>query len=90
MDLFRKGAFKGKTVFVAGGSTGINLGIAERFGEMGANVAVISRNEERIAVAAERVKAAACSGPQHANTSSDAVIVRKVLRADILGSSWVA
>ena len=57
MDLFRKGAFKGKTVFVAGGSTGINLGIAERFGEMGANVAVISRNEERIAVAAERVKA---------------------------------
>jgi dihydroxy-acid dehydratase len=28
MDLFRKGAFKGKTVFVAGGSTGINLGIA--------------------------------------------------------------
>lgn len=57
MDLFRKGAFKGKTVFVAGGSTGINLGIAERFGEKGANVAVISRNEERIAVAAERVKA---------------------------------
>lgn len=28
MDLFGRGAFK--TVFVAGGSSGINLGIAER------------------------------------------------------------
>jgi NAD(P)-dependent dehydrogenase (short-subunit alcohol dehydrogenase family) len=57
MDLFREGAFKGRTVFVAGGSSGINLGIAQRFGEMGANVALISRSEERVQAAAETVRA---------------------------------
>ncbi len=31
MDLFQPDAFAGKTVFVAGGSSGINLGIAHRF-----------------------------------------------------------
>ena len=57
MDMFCADAFKGRTVFVAGGSSGINLGIAHRFGEMGANVALISRSEERVAAAAEEVKA---------------------------------
>lgn len=57
MDLFREGAFRDRTVFVAGGSSGINLGIAHRFGEMGANVALISRNEDRILAAAQQVRA---------------------------------
>jgi NAD(P)-dependent dehydrogenase (short-subunit alcohol dehydrogenase family) len=52
MELFRPDAFAGKTVFVAGGSSGINLGIAARFAEMGAKVALISRSEDRIAAAA--------------------------------------
>ena len=43
------------TVFVAGGSSGINLGIAERFAQLGANVALISRSEDRISAAAEGI-----------------------------------
>ena len=39
--------FSGKTVFVAGGTSGINLGIAEAFARAGARVAVMSRNPER-------------------------------------------
>ena len=64
MDIFREDAYRGRTVFVAGGSSGINLGIARRFGEMGANVALISRSEERIASAAAQVRetGAACIG----------------------------
>jgi NAD(P)-dependent dehydrogenase (short-subunit alcohol dehydrogenase family) len=64
MDIFREDAYRGRTVFVAGGSSGINLGIARRFGEMGANVALISRSEERIAAAAAHVRetGAACIG----------------------------
>lgn len=55
-DLFRPDAFTGKTIFVAGGSSGINLGIAHRFAEMGARVSLISRSEDRIAIAAQGIR----------------------------------
>ena len=35
-------------VFVAGGTSGINLGIAQAFSRAGARVAVFSRNPERV------------------------------------------
>lgn len=41
--------FSGRSVFVAGGSSGINLGIAHAFAAAGANVAIASRNAERVA-----------------------------------------
>lgn len=40
--------FTGKTVFVFGGTSGINLGIAEAFAEHGARVAVASRSQDKI------------------------------------------
>ena len=55
MDIFRAGYFDGKTVFVAGGSSGINLGIAQRFAEFGARVGLISRSEERVSAAAKTI-----------------------------------
>lgn len=45
----------GKTLFVAGGSSGINLGIARCFAAEGANVALISRSPEKIAAAAAEI-----------------------------------
>ncbi|WP_374575104.1 SDR family oxidoreductase [Phenylobacterium sp.] len=45
----------GKTAFVAGGSSGINLGIAKRFAAAGAKVALISRSPEKIEAAAKEV-----------------------------------
>ena len=36
--------YRGVTVFVAGGTTGINLGIAEGFAAAGARVAVMLRH----------------------------------------------
>lgn len=45
--------FTDTTVFVAGGTSGINLGIADGFAEAGARVAVMSRSAERVK-AAER------------------------------------
>jgi len=47
----------GKTLFVAGGSSGINLGIARKFALEGANVALISRSPEKIEAAAKEVTA---------------------------------
>ena len=57
-QLFRDDAFAGLTVFVAGGSTGINLGIAQRFAAMGARLALVSRDEARVNAAAETITVA--------------------------------
>lgn len=46
-------AFAGKVVFVSGGSSGINLSIAQAFARAGAKVAVISRSAEKVAAAAK-------------------------------------
>ncbi len=43
--------FTGRHVFVAGGSSGINLGIARAFARQGARVSIASRSGERIAAA---------------------------------------
>lgn len=40
--------FKGRAVFVAGGSSGINLGIADAFAARGARVAIMSRSQDRV------------------------------------------
>jgi len=44
-------AYSGKVVFVAGGTSGINLGIADAFATAGARVAVLSRKPENVASA---------------------------------------
>jgi len=40
--------FDGQAVFVAGGTSGINLAIADAFAAHGANLAVMSRSQERV------------------------------------------
>jgi len=56
--------YKGSTVFVAGGTSGINLGIARGFARAGAAVAVMSRSAEKVdaAVAALRADGSDASG----------------------------
>ena len=49
-------SFKDKSVFVAGGSSGINLGIATAFAQAGARVAIASRSPERVAGALESLR----------------------------------
>ncbi|MGE8319212.1 MAG: SDR family oxidoreductase [Comamonas sp.] len=49
--------FAGRHVFVAGGSSGINLGIAQAFARAGANVVVLSRSPEKVQQAAEGLQA---------------------------------
>lgn len=52
MSPFKDGILADKVAFVAGGTSGINLGIATRFAELGARVAVLGRNPEKAAAAA--------------------------------------
>jgi NAD(P)-dependent dehydrogenase (short-subunit alcohol dehydrogenase family) len=58
----------GRTVFVAGGSSGINLGIARRFARSGAKVAILSRSADKVAAAVADIIAA---GGQALGTPAD-------------------
>lgn len=48
--------FQDKVVFVAGGTSGINLGIAHAFAKAGAKLSVISRSQDKVNVAVEELK----------------------------------
>jgi NAD(P)-dependent dehydrogenase (short-subunit alcohol dehydrogenase family) len=54
---FRDRLFVGKTGYVAGGTSGINLGIALRLASLGAKVAVVGRNLEKATAAAKEIGA---------------------------------
>ncbi len=48
--------FNGKTVFVAGGTTGINYGIAQGFARWGAKIVVASRRQVKVDAAVEGLR----------------------------------
>ena len=53
---FPNDSFRGRTVFVTGGGSGINLGIARNFAALGANIAICGRSQEKLDVAAEELR----------------------------------
>lgn len=57
-DVFRQDLLAGKVAFVAGGSSGINLGIAQRLAGLGASVTIISRSEDKVQSAVAGIRAA--------------------------------
>lgn len=77
--LFRPGVYEGRSVFVAGGSSGINLAIARRFAEFGAKLALISRSEERVALAVAEILAAGGQSVGFAADVRDYAAVEKAM-----------
>jgi NAD(P)-dependent dehydrogenase (short-subunit alcohol dehydrogenase family) len=53
---FAPDAYKGKTVFVTGGGSGINLGIARNFAALGADIAICGRQQEKLDIAAAELR----------------------------------
>ena len=56
-DVFARGLFKGKTVFITGGGSGINLGIAKTFAALGANIGMCGRTQEKLDSAKKELEA---------------------------------
>lgn len=56
MSTFRDGLLAGKTAFVAGASSGINLQIATRLAQAGAAVTILSRSPDKIEAAAQGIR----------------------------------
>jgi len=71
LSFFPAGLYKGKTVFVTGGGSGINLGIAKGFAALGANVAICGRTQAKLDGAAKELEALG------ARVSAKAADVRK-------------
>lgn len=47
-DCFKAGVLAGRTAFVTGGGSGVNLGIGTALAELGANVAICGRTQEKL------------------------------------------
>lgn len=56
-DIFRLDLFKGQNAFIAGGSSGINLGIAKAIAACGARIVLLGRDSDKAAVAAGEIQA---------------------------------
>ena len=56
-DYLPKNLFAGKTVFVTGGGSGINLGVARNFAALGAKVAICGRTQEKLDAARPELEA---------------------------------
>ena len=81
METFRPGLLTGKTAFVAGGSSGINLGIAHGLAAAGAKVAIISRKPEKVEAAVAELEAAGREAMGSAADVRDYAAVEASLKA---------
>lgn len=74
--------FSSKRVFVFGGTSGINLGIACCFASAGADVAVASRSQEKVDAAVETLKSLGSAATGYALDVRDFDAVQAALSTD--------
>lgn len=73
--------FSGKNVFVSGGTSGINLGIAHAFVRAGARLTVISRKQDKVDAAVAELRARGGEAVGFAADVRDYARVEEVLKA---------
>jgi NAD(P)-dependent dehydrogenase (short-subunit alcohol dehydrogenase family) len=76
--------FRDKLVYITGGSSGIGLAIARQLAALGASLVLIARDGEKLARAADEVRAAAATEKQKVVTVSQDVSEEDGLRKTLL------
>lgn len=56
VEFLPKDLFDGKVIFITGGGSGINLGIARAFASLGADLAICGRSADRLKSAAAQLE----------------------------------
>jgi NAD(P)-dependent dehydrogenase (short-subunit alcohol dehydrogenase family) len=69
----------GRNAVVVGASSGINLGVAHRLGSLGAQIAIVSRSSERIAAAADALRADGLDVTHHAGDVREATAMQSIM-----------
>ena len=69
----------GRNAVVVGASSGINLGVAHRLGSLGAQIAIVSRSLERIAAAADTLRADGLDVTHHAGDVREATAMQAIM-----------
>jgi NAD(P)-dependent dehydrogenase (short-subunit alcohol dehydrogenase family) len=82
-SVFQEGLLRGRHAFVAGGTSGINLGIARRLSQAGARVSLLGRNPERGQRAVEAVQAAGGEAAFYPADVREYAAVERSLRAAV-------
>ena len=81
--MFPAGLFKGKTVVITGGGTGLGAEMAKRLGELGARIAVLGRRKEKLDETVLAIERAGGRGSAHTCDVRDFAAVQAI--ADEVG-----
>src|SRR5215813_3511419 len=80
MKIFADGVLKGRVAFVTGGGTGVTGGVARALAEAGANVALVSRNIERLEPAAAAINESRVKNPSREAMPGEAFAIAADVR----------
>ena len=78
---FAKDLFHGKTVFITGGSSGINLGIARNFAALGAKLGIVGRSQTKLDAAAAELRALGAQVSTHSADVRDYAALEQAMQA---------
>ncbi|MDP1826780.1 MAG: SDR family oxidoreductase [Archangium sp.] len=82
-QVFQPGLYAGKVVFVTGGSSGINLAIAEAFGALGAKVAINGRKVEKLEAAVKLLRGKGITAEGYAADVRDYAAIEGALESAV-------
>ena len=79
--MFQTDLFKGRTILITGGGTGLGRSMALRFAELGANIFLVARREEPLKETAEAIRAKGARAAYFSADIRDFSAVEKAVEA---------